>query len=106
MLLREHRFTFLAGTETYLFRIEELVRGLSAWPHRFRLRLPAGAGSEAKTIYGASCYEVAEKGADLIAINIGYAEETGAPHPSAWLPDAPRALQIQRQESDSSDISN
>jgi hypothetical protein len=57
MLLKEHRFTFVAGTETLLFRIEELIKGPTTWPHRFKLTLPASFHSEAKTFYGQSCYE-------------------------------------------------
>jgi hypothetical protein len=53
-MLKEHRFTFFAGAETHLFRIEELVTG-PVWPHRFRLKLPASSRSEAKTFYGTSC---------------------------------------------------
>jgi len=68
MLLREHRFTFFACTEIHLLRVEELVRGMTVWPHRYRLRLPASPGSEEKTIYGASCYEVAQKAAELILL--------------------------------------
>ena len=101
MLLREHRFTFFAGTEVHLFRVEELVRGMTVWPHRFRLRLPAAAGSEVKTIYGASCYEVAQQAADLIAAETGWSGVPGATYlsngPSA---ETPRALQILQLESD------
>jgi hypothetical protein len=100
MLLKEHRYTFFAGAEVHLFRIEELVRGMAVWPHRFRLRLAASAGCETKTIYGASCYEVAQKGADLIVSNAGRSERSGATQLTAPLPDPPQALQILLQESD------
>lgn len=101
MLLKEHRYTFFAGTEVHLFRIEELVRGMALWPHRYRLRLPAFSGSEVKTIYGASCYEVAQKAADLIASNAGWSGKPEATHLSQGPPDSPpRALQILQQESD------
>jgi hypothetical protein len=66
MLLKEHRFTFFAGGEIHLFRIEEMVSGLAIWPQRFRLKLPASARSEAKTIYASSCDEVAQKAADIL----------------------------------------
>jgi hypothetical protein len=68
MLLKEHRFKFVLGT-THIFTIEEMVQGLAVWPHKFRLRLPASSKSEAKSFYGASCYEVAEKAAQFIAEN-------------------------------------
>jgi len=69
MLLKEHRFKFFAGTETYFFTIEELVNGLAGWPHRFRIKLPASSGSQAKTFYGESCYDAAEKAAQFLATN-------------------------------------
>jgi hypothetical protein len=98
MLLKEHRFKCIAGTETYLFKIEELVRGLAIWPHRFRLRVAASPRWEAKTFYGASCYEVAEKAADFIAQGAN-AGQTGMDKESQYSqgPTAspPRTLQIQ-----------
>jgi hypothetical protein len=101
MLLREHRFKFLAGAETHLFRIEELVKGVVVWPQQFRLTLPASASAKSKTFYGASCYEVAEKAADFMARNSGHSERVRATHSSQRPPTRPpRALQIQAQESD------
>ena len=62
MLLKEHRFRFVAGTETLLFRIEELVKGPTTWPHRFKLTLPASFHSEAKTFYGQALLRSGRKG--------------------------------------------
>jgi len=70
MLLKEHRFKVVAGTETHLFTVEELVTGLAGWADKFRLRLPATSSSEARTFYGASCYETAEKAAAFLAKNV------------------------------------
>jgi hypothetical protein len=98
MLLKEHRFKFIAGTETYLFKIEELVRGLAIWPHRFRLRVAASSRSEAKTFYGASCYEVAEKAADFMAFGAGVGQpgmERESQHLQGPTASPPRTLQIQ-----------
>ena len=101
MLLREHRFKFIAGTETHLFRIEELVRGLATWPHKYKLTLPASASTESKTFYGAGCDEVAEKAADFIARRSGHSETSRAAYSLQAPPTRPpRALQIQAQESD------
>lgn len=66
MLLKEHRFTFFAAGEIHLLRIEEMVSGLAIWPQKFRLKLPASAHSQARTIYGSSCNEVAQKAADVL----------------------------------------
>lgn len=69
MLLKEHRFKFFLGVETHLFTIEELVTGLAGWPERFRIRLAASHGAEARTFYGASCDDVAAQAARYIAHN-------------------------------------
>jgi hypothetical protein len=61
MLLNQYQFTFLAGADTQVFLIEELVWGLVGWPHRCRLRLPATCEWEAQTFYGRTCLEVAEQ---------------------------------------------
>ena len=96
MLLKEHRFKFFAGAETHLFRIEELVTGPAVWPHRFRLTLPASSRSEAKTFYGATCYEAAEKAAEFIACNSGQSGTDTAIHSPQGPPLSPRhTLQIQ-----------
>src|SRR6266849_4094359 len=98
MLLKEHRFMFFAGAHTHLFRIEELVRGLVVWHHRFRLKLPASSRSNAKTFYGASCYEVAQNAADFIACNSGQAGKHRATQLSQGPPASPRqTLYIQEQ---------
>jgi len=93
MLLKEHRFKFLAGAEAYLFTIEELVTGLAVWPQRFRLKLPASSRSEAKTFYGASCYEAAEKASDFISRNSGQSGIDRATHLSQGPPVSPRSSQ-------------
>jgi len=66
MLLREHRFTFFAGVEIHVFRIEELIGGVAYWPQRFRLQLPASSRGEAKTIYGTDCEALAQKAAEIL----------------------------------------
>jgi len=61
MLLNEYQFTFLAGPTTQVFRIEELVWGIVGWPQRCRLKLPTTSDWEARTFYGRTCLEVADK---------------------------------------------
>jgi len=98
MLLKEHRFKFFLGVETYLFTIEELVTGLAGWPDRFRIKLAASKGSEAKTFYGPSCYDVAEKAARYIVINSPHSALGLATHWPAE-PSPPRQLlQQQRRQ--------
>jgi hypothetical protein len=96
MLLKEHRFTFVAGVEIHLFRIEELVGGVAFWPQRFRLQLPASCRREAKTIYGEDCDEVAQEAADVMAresTREGRVETQGMS--PVRRDSAPQTLQIQ-----------
>jgi hypothetical protein len=103
-LVKEHRFKFTVGSETHLFLVEETVAKLSSWPARFRLRLEASSRSEAKTFYGTTCYEVAAKAADFVALGgstLGINKTTHslqnpAARPSRFL----QPLQIQEPESD------
>jgi hypothetical protein len=104
MLLREHRFKFFAGAEEYVFRVDELIAGVTSWPDRCRLRLPASACIEAKTFYGASCEEVAEKAAGFVASRSGQLGKNTATHSSQGPPTSPRQalrpLQLQVSEND------
>ena len=99
MLLREHRFRLIVGTETHLLKIEEMVKGLALWPNKFRLRVPASSRWEAKTFYGASCYEAAEMAAEFMAAAAGRAEisKTSA-LPQRKQASPPRALMIQETD--------
>ncbi len=99
MLLKEHRFKFCAATETHLFTIDELVSGRAGWPERFRLKLPASSGSEAKTFYGATCDDAAKKAARFIASKSdqsGTAASTLLPQGSPASP--PQILQVQKSD--------
>jgi hypothetical protein len=96
MLLKEHRFTCFAGAEIHMFTVEELVGGLAFWPQRFRLKLPANSRSEAKTIYGADCEEVAQAAADVLAGEAGWEERGKVQRMAPAVAEAPlQTLQIQ-----------
>jgi hypothetical protein len=60
MILTEYRFTFLAGPNSQVFRIEEF-RGRAGWPGRYRIKIPATSEREARTFYGRTCFEVSER---------------------------------------------
>jgi len=97
MLLKEHRFTFFAGVEMHVIIIDELIGGLTFWPHRFRVKLPATVHVQAKTIYGADCDEVALKAAEVMAGSAAWEVRTQAqclslPHPVA----APQTAQLRK----------
>ena len=104
MLLREHRFKFFVGAREYVFRVDELITGVTSWPDRCRLQLPASACTEAKIFYGASCEEVAEKAAGFMASRSGQLGKDTAMHSSQAPPTsprpAPRPLQLQVSEND------
>jgi hypothetical protein len=98
MLLKEHRFTFIVGAEIHLLKVEELVGGLAFWPHRFRLKLPATAQFEAKTIYGAECDQVAQVAADVIAGPVNDKSSAEVRRLSVVPVIPPQTLQIQEQQ--------
>ncbi len=96
MLFREHRFTFFAGAEIHVFRIEELIGGVAYWPQRFRLQLPASSRGEAKTIYGTDCETLAQKAAELLTRESAGGERSVGARVSPWRPGGPpQTLQIQ-----------
>jgi hypothetical protein len=103
-LVKEHSFKFTVGAETHVFVVEELVAKLSNWPARFRLRLEASSRSKPRTIYGASCYEVAEQAADFVALSGGSAGMNRTTYSSQNSPTPPhqtlQSLQIQESETD------
>jgi hypothetical protein len=98
VLFKEHLFKYGGGAETHLFTIEEWVRGLAVWPRRFRIRLPASPSCEAKTFYGATCYEAAEKAATFLAGKSNQSETGRASHLSRRSPASPprQTQQIQK----------
>jgi len=107
ILVKEHRFKFVVGRIMHVFVVEELVKGPVDWPDKFRLRFCAPARSEIRTIFGASCYEVAEKAAQYvvdIARQPSHAGISRTNRPSQGPPLAPRPtlqpLQVQESESD------
>jgi hypothetical protein len=103
-LVKEHNFKFTVDGETHLFLVEELVAKFSSWPARFRLKLDASSRSDGKTFYGESCYEVAEKAADFLALGGGSSSPNKTTYSSQNSPPPPRPtlqpLQIQESESD------
>jgi hypothetical protein len=98
VLLKEYQFRCIVGVETHLFTIEEWVKGLAVWPRRFRVRLPASSRSEAKTFFGATCHEAAEKAANFLAGKSDKSETARATHLSQRSPTRPprRCPQIQK----------
>jgi|SRR5580693_1667896 hypothetical protein len=103
-LVKEHSFKFTLGAETHFWVVEEVVAKLSSWPARFRLKIDASSRIEAKTFYGANCYEVAAKAADYVALGGITPGINRTSHSSQNLPAPPiqvlQPLQIQESESD------
>jgi hypothetical protein len=97
MLLKEHRFTVFVAAEIHVLNVEELVEGLAFWPHRFRLKLPATGRSEARTIYGAECDQVAQAAADVIAGEANAEGRAKVQRLSLASVAPPQTLQIQEK---------
>jgi len=97
LLLREHRFKFVAGIQTHVFTIDELVSGIAVWPNKFRLKVPASSNSEAKTFYGPSCYEVAEKAAQFMGQNTHQSVADRTTYSSQGSPASPSSELLIRE---------
>ena len=69
MLLREYEYRFLAGRDSQVFRIEEILSA-AGWPGRFRLRVPKTSRWEARTFYGDHAGEVAAKAAEFLSTHL------------------------------------
>lgn len=65
-LVKEHRYIAYTHVDTLVLRIEEFVSGPVRWPDQYRLKMPATADRPAKTFYGSTSHEVAEKGGQFI----------------------------------------
>jgi len=65
-LVRHHRYEIKIGSESQILRIEELVSGPDVWGGTYRLVLLVGDGKTAKTIYGATADEVANRAVELM----------------------------------------
>ena len=66
-LLREERYILRSGNQEHVLRVQELISGSEAWIERFRVQLSASNLRAAKTIYGSTGREVAEKAAAYLA---------------------------------------
>jgi hypothetical protein len=68
-LIKEERYICYLDLEPHVLRIEELIIGSEQWPERFRIRLAASHSREAKTIYGSTAAEAAERAAAYLSIS-------------------------------------
>jgi len=62
-ILKEHRYIVRIRDGEHVLRIQELISGTEEWPERIRVQLPASIHYRARTIYGITEKEVAEKAA-------------------------------------------
>lgn len=103
-LVKEYSFKFTVGAEPHLSVVERVVLKLSSCPARFRLKLDGSSRSEANRFYGVTCYEVAGKAADYVALGGSTRGVNKTKHLSQNLPAPPiqilQPLQLQEWESD------
>jgi len=74
-LMREERFVFQFGTEEHVLRVQEMLWGPEGWPGPCRILVPASHRREARSFYGATPREVAEKAADYLAGSVSPSEK-------------------------------
>lgn len=66
-LLREERYVLQIGSEEYVLRAQELIRGANPWPGKCRVQLAASGAREGKKFYGATPREAAERAVDYLS---------------------------------------
>jgi|SRR5579859_496817 len=83
-LIREERYIFSVGTKEHVLRAQELVRGSTGWPERFRVQVQASFAQEGKTFYGTTAREAVELAIQYISAPLRRAgtssESVGAPN--------------------------
>jgi phenylacetate-coenzyme A ligase PaaK-like adenylate-forming protein len=68
-LIKEERYIYYLGMEPQVLRVEELISGSEQWPERFRALLAASHTREAKTIYGSTARETAERAVVYLSVS-------------------------------------
>jgi hypothetical protein len=68
-LIKEERYICYLGMEQHVLRVEELISSSEQWPEPFRVRLAASHRREAKTIYGSTTVEAAERAVSFISLS-------------------------------------
>jgi hypothetical protein len=69
MLIKQERFICYLGMEQQVLRVDELISGSEQWPERFRSLLAASHTREAKTIYGSTAREAAERAVVYLSLS-------------------------------------
>jgi len=67
-MIREDKYILYVGTEEYVLPVQELLSGLEPWPEKFRALLPASREWTARTVYGSSGREAAERAMEYLTL--------------------------------------
>lgn len=65
-LVREERYIFQIGSESYVVRVQEMIWGAEPWPEKCRVQLPASHARAAKNFYRATPRQAAEAAAEYL----------------------------------------
>ena len=66
-LIREERYLFFVGTKEHVLCVQELVWGLTTWPERFRICVPAAYTRDSKKFYGTTAREAVERAIEYLS---------------------------------------
>ncbi len=69
-LIKEERYFFFVGTNEHALRVEELVWGLTTWPEKFRVRVPAACTRDSKEFYGTTAREAVERAIEYLSSTV------------------------------------
>jgi hypothetical protein len=66
-LIKEERYTFFDGTKEHVLRLQELLRGSTVWPEKFRIHVHASYRREAKDFFETTAHEAIERAIEYLS---------------------------------------
>ena len=69
-LLKEERYIFFLGTTEYVLRVQELIKGSSLWPERFRIQVAASYSRAGRKFYGTTSQEVVALATEYLSLAV------------------------------------
>ena len=69
-LIKEERYIFFIGAKEYVLRVQELIKGPSLWPARFRIDVAASYSRAGRKFYGTTAQEVVERATEYLSLAV------------------------------------
>jgi|HubBroStandDraft_4_1064222.scaffolds.fasta_scaffold748220_1 hypothetical protein len=69
-LIKEERYIIFLGATEYVLRVQELIKGSSLWPARFRIHVAAASSRAGRKFYGATAQEAVERATEYLSLAV------------------------------------